>query len=187
MIYYIAKSFLFIEKVFSRFKMLLLRHLFLKVGKNFIFNPNDSFTYHSISAGDDVYIGPGAKFSATYSKIVLGSKILIGPNVTIMGGDHNASIIGTYIYDVKLEEKRPEDDQPVIIEDDVWVGCGAIILKGVTIGQGAVIAAGAVVTHSIPPYSNVGGVPAKVIKSRFEQNDLLKHKKLIKKLNLSLK
>lgn len=55
----------------------------------------------------------------------------------------------------------------IIVSDDVWIGQGAIILSGVKVGQGAVIAAGAVVTSDVPPYAIVGGVPAKVIKYRF--------------------
>ena len=60
-------------------------------------------------------------------------------------------------------------DQPVVIEDDVWVGANVTILKGVTIGHGSVVAAGAVVTKSCPPYSIIGGVPAKVLRKRFEE------------------
>lgn len=60
-------------------------------------------------------------------------------------------------------------DQPVVIEDDVWVGANVTILKGVTIGHGSVVAAGAVVTKSCPPYSIIGGVPAKVLRKRFEK------------------
>ena len=66
-------------------------------------------------------------------------------------------------------------DQPVVIEDDVWVGANVTILKGVTIGHGSVVAAGAVVTKSCPPYSIIGGVPAKLIKMRFTDDDIKEH------------
>ena len=56
----------------------------------------------------------------------------------------------------------------IIVEDDVWIGCRVTVLSGVHIGQGAVVAAGALVTKDVPPYAIVGGVPAKVIKYRFE-------------------
>lgn len=99
------------------------------------------------------------------------------PNVTIIGGDHNASMIGRFMYEV--EEKLPENDLPVIIEDDTWIGTGVIILKGVTVGSGAIIAAGSVVTKDVEPYSITGGVPAKLIKMRFQDQDLEKHKRLL--------
>ena len=76
-------------------------------------------------------------------------------------------------------EKRPEDDLGVVIEDDVWVGTRAIILHGVTIGRGAVVAAGAVVAKNVPPYSIVGGVPAKVIKFRWDVATILEHELLL--------
>ena len=66
------------------------------------------------------------------------------------------------------DEKLPENDLDVVFEGDNWIGASAIILKGVTIGKGSVIAAGSVVTKSIEPYTIVGGVPAKTIKKRFE-------------------
>lgn len=61
----------------------------------------------------------------------------------------------------------------IIVNDDVWIGDSALILSGVEIGQGAVIAAGAVVTEDVPPYAVVGGVPAKIIKYRF-RDDVIK-------------
>jgi len=79
-----------------------------------------------------------------------------GSNVTIIGGDHNASVVGKFMYDYEVQEKRPEDDQDVIIEDDVWIGTGAIILKGVRLGRGSIVAAGALVRKDVLPYTIVG-------------------------------
>ena len=73
--------------------------------------------------------------------------------------------------DVSDNEKLPNNDLPVVIEDDVWCGANVTILKGVTIGHGSVVAAGAVVTKSFPPYSIIGGVPAKLIKMRFSKGE----------------
>lgn len=173
------KFLLLIASIFRRLKMICLKPLFKKYGSGFVFDPNDHFSYQTISVGNDVYIGPGANFSASVSSITLGNKIMFGPNVTIMGGDHNTSVVGAYMFDVK--EKLPENDLPVVVEDDVWVGCGAIILKGVTIETGAIVAAGALVTKSVPAYSIVGGVPAKVIGMRFTEEELVKHKMIIGK------
>ena len=90
-----------------------------------------------------------------------------------MGGNHNTTTIGKYMFDV--EEKLPENDLPVIIEDDVWIGTGVIILKGVTIGTGSIVAAGAVVTKNVESYTIVAGIPAKIVKRRFESDILQKH------------
>lgn len=73
-------------------------------------------------------------------------------------------------YDIKHDY-----DQDIIIEEDVWCGANVTILKGVTIGRGSIIAAGAVVTKNIPPYSIACGVPAKVIKKRMSDEDILIH------------
>ena len=104
--------------------------------------------------------------------------MIFGPHPTIITGDHRIDVIGKYIMDSK--EKLPENDAPVIIEDDVWTGANVTILKGVTIGRGSVIAAGAVVTKSFPPYSIIGGVPAKLIKMRFTPEEIEEHEGLIK-------
>jgi len=78
-------------------------------------------------------------------------------------------------------EKRPEDDRDIVFEGDNWIGANVTIPKGVTIGEGSVIAAGAVVTKDVPSYSIVGGVPAKVIKMRFSEEELAEHKRLLQK------
>ena len=79
------------------------------------------------------------------------------------------------MYDVHT--KRLEDDQDVIIEDDIWVGSRAVILKGVRIGRGSIIAAGAIVNKDVPPYTIVAGVPAKVVHRRFDIETIIIHER----------
>ena len=133
------------------------------------------FTYRNVTIGNDVYIGPHALFLCTESQIFIGNKVLFGPHVTIIGGDHRITDVGRFIYDVL--DKHPEDDQDVHIEDDVWIGTNTTLLKGVTVGRGAVVAAGALVTKDVPPYAIVGGVPAKVLKYRFTPEQIQGHER----------
>ena len=133
------------------------------------------FTYRNLTIGNDVYIGPHALFLCTESQIFIGNKVLFGPHVTIIGGDHRITDVGRFIYDVL--DKHPEDDQDVHIEDDVWIGTNTTLLKGVTVGRGAVVAAGALVTKDVPPYAIVGGVPAKVLKYRFTPEQIQEHER----------
>lgn len=162
-------------KVYRRLLMYVLRPLFREYGKKVLFDPFGEYTFKNIILGNDVLIGGGVSFIAALTTITIGDRVMFGPNVTIRGGNHNTSQIGRFMVDVK--EKRPEDDQPVVIAGDVWVGAGATILKGVTVGRGAIVAAGAVVTKDVPPYSVVAGVRAKVIKMRFSVDDIVEHEK----------
>lgn len=127
--------------------------------------------------GEYVTIGPRALIYCTSSKVIFKKKIVVGPGLTIIAGDHNFTEVGKFICD--QHHKSPEDDQDVIIESDVWIGCNVTILKGVTIGRGSAVAAGAVVTRSCPPYSIIGGVPAKVIKQRFTTEEIVKHESIL--------
>lgn len=162
------------RNLWCRLKMLLLRPAFRSYGKHFIFDPDGHYTFKNIEVGDDVSIGAGAILMATESRIMIGKKVMFGPKVMVIGGNHNTSVLGRFMYDVK--EKRPEDDQDVVIEDDVWVGSGATILKGVRLGRGSIVAAGAVVNREVLPYTIVGGTPANIISARFEDlGMILKH------------
>ncbi len=173
----LAQIYLLGRKAIRRILMVVLRSHFKSHGKNFKFDPFGSYSFKTISVGSDVFIGSGACLHASQSEIIIGNKVMFGPNVTIMGGDHNSSEIGVYMFDQK--RKRPEDDQPVVIEDDVWIGTGVIVLKGVTVGTGSIIAAGALVNQDVPPYSVVGGIPAKKIRARFSEEDLKRHLELL--------
>lgn len=126
-----------------------------------------------IEMGDNVSIGPYAVLYAIYRKIIFGNNILLGPHVTIVNGDHSIRKVGVTIF--QNQEKLPQDDADVIIEDDVWIGANVTILKGVTIGRGCVIAAGAVVTKDIPPYVVAGGVPAQTLTHRFTIAQIKEH------------
>ena len=92
--------------------------------------------------------------------ITIGNYVHTGANVVMLGFNH-----GFYTRDIPTKE-QDYFDAPIVIEDDVWIGAGAIILAGVTIGKGAIIGAGAVVNRDIPSYAIAGGVPARVIKER---------------------
>lgn len=157
----------------NRLVRFFLRSSFRKCGKNVKFNHKDTLTYRNISVGNDVYIAPGAVFLSSDSEIFIGNKVLFGPNVTIITGDHPIDLRGKYIYDIT--EKKEGEDLPVAIEDDVWVGTGAIILKGVTLRRGAIVAAGAVVTKDVPAYAIVGGIPAKIIRYRGSHSEITEH------------
>lgn len=153
--------------------------LFQSCDNSVIFTPLDSIFEgcENISIGNETYIGPKALFYSTNAQLIIGKKVVFGPSVTIITGDHRTDVIGKYIKDVT--QKLPENDKDVIIEDDVWIGTNVTILKGVTIGCGSIIAAGAVVTKSFPPYSIVGGCPAKLLKKRFSDKEIIEHENIL--------
>jgi len=109
-----------------------------------------------LTLGDNVYINYGCSIAAMQS-VHIGSGAHIGPYVFIMDNDFH-----------RLEPERRDEmppSAPIYIGDNVWLGARAIILRGVTIGDGSVVAAGSVVSRDVPPRSIVGGVPAKLIGS----------------------
>lgn len=133
----------------------------------------------NLSVGDGTSIPKGSVFYCTEAPLTIGKKVVFGPRPTIITGDHRIDVIGKHIIDVTIDEKLPENDLPVSIEDGCWIGANVTILKGVTIGRGSVVAAGAVVTKSFPPYSIIGGVPAKLIKMRFTPEQIAEHERLV--------
>lgn len=130
----------------------------------------------SIKIGRKVQLHRGVKLSAwgneCYSEIVIGNNTSIGDRTEIHAGKRVEIGSGCNIaWDVCIMDRDyhkfnslTEEIKPVMIKDNVWIGCKSIILKGVTIGEGAVVAAGSVVTKDVPPKTLVGGNPAKVIK-----------------------
>lgn len=114
----------------------------------------------SIRIGNHVRINQGAVVVAA-SSVQIGDDTLIGEYVSIRDADHGMQP-GT---PMRLQE---QNSKPIAIGSDVWIGRGAIVLKGVTIGDGAVVAANSVVTKDVPPMTVVAGVPARTVKTRDE-------------------
>ena len=96
----------------------------------------------------------------------------------INGGIHPLDWVSLYPFRIKwkmkgaLEDGTPASKGPIHVENDVWLGTGSTILSGVTIGNGAIIMAGSIVTKDVPPYTIVGGVPAKIVKRRFNDEEI---------------
>ena len=166
------------DKIWTPFYKRRMKHC----GKGVYIRPtcSDFKGLWNLSVGDGSSIPKGATFYCTGAPLTIGRKVIFGPKPTIITGDHRIDIIGKYIIDVTDEDKLPENDLPVVIEDDVWCGANVTILKGVTIGHGSVVAAGAVVTKSFPPYSIIGGVPAKLLKMRFTPEQIEEHERKLK-------
>lgn len=149
-------------------------------GERVFFSPADSiFLYENMYVGNDVHIGYHADMVASRSRIVIGDHVVFGPHVSIRGGDHRTDVVGKFVDQVNDDMKLPENDQDVIFEGDNWIGMNVTVLKGVTIGRGCIVAAGAVVKKSTPRYSIVGGVPAKVLKMRFTPEQITEHEAIL--------
>ncbi|KQL36093.1 MULTISPECIES: CatB-related O-acetyltransferase [Bacillaceae] len=113
-------------------------------------------------------------------KLIIGNYVCIASGVIIlMGGNHNhhSEWITVYPFMEQIETSyEPKGD--TIIENDAWIGMNAMIMPGVTIGEGAIVAAGSVVSKDVPPYTIVGGNPAKEIKKRFTDKEIEKLKEM---------
>ncbi len=121
-----------------------------------------------ISLGHHVQFGSNCIVMCSAS---IGNYVLMAENVALIGRhDHRIDVVGKEIWN-----SGRGDSSRVVIEDDVWLGHGAIVLSGVTIGSGAVVAAGAVVTKDVPPFAIVAGNPARVIKMRFNEEQIALH------------
>jgi acetyltransferase-like isoleucine patch superfamily enzyme len=144
-------------------------------------NSENSF---GLEIGRKTMIARNVQLAAKGGRIKLGENIGIGSNCVVHAGRSNLVQIGNnviiapYVYiggtryhynrlDIPMVEQGTDPQGGVIIGDDVWIGAGAVIVDGIKIGSHAIVGAGAVVTKDVPGYSIVGGVPAKIISSRY--------------------
>lgn len=112
----------------------------------------------SVFIGDSVYIGRGAEFNII-DRITIENQVMIASGAKFVDHDHG-------IDRLKIIGKHPGKSAPIILQENCWIGANVIVLKGVTVGQGAVVAAGSVVIHSIPAFEIWAGIPAKKIGER---------------------
>ena len=140
---------------------------FLKNGRIKVILREKSFIYEDViiqgcgtlTLGKRSWIGYRSVIGVNES-IEIGNDVMIAYNVNIIDTNHDFSRTDIPMMTQGIVTK------PIRIEDDVWIGSKAVILSGVTIGKGSIIAAGTVVTKSVPPYSVVGGVPSRILYSR---------------------
>jgi len=147
--------------VFKKIRFLVCRPLFASCGEN-VNVEHRAFFYsgNNISIGNNSGIGINANLCG---KISIGSDVMMGRDVIIRTCNHCFSRT-----DIPMTQQGFKEEKPVSISNDVWIADRVIILAGVHVGEGAIIAAGSVVTHDVPSYAVVAGMPAKVIRMRKE-------------------
>ena len=154
-----------IFRIIPGFEGFFLRWLFLKLACAKMGRMGNIYTgvrivhAYGLTVGDKVNINHGTYIDGR-GGVEIGDFVLMGPGVKIITSNHQIDHISGPITDQPCQLKE------VKIEEDVWLGAGAIVLPGVTIGRGGVVAAGSVVTEDIPPFSIVGGAPAREIRKR---------------------
>lgn len=146
--------------VFDAFKSLVLRCLGAEVGKRAIYYPGLwIMPGRNLTLGDDVDLAHGVLIT-TAGGVKIGDRTMIGYRAQILSANHVIPPKPQRLYDAG------DIYAAVDIKNDAWIGGSSIILPGVTIGEGAVVAAGSVVTKDVPPYTIVAGCPARIIRTR---------------------
>lgn len=138
------------------------------------------FDMNSVKVGKETYGAVRILNWGINQKLIIGNYCSIAQEVMfILNADHFINHLSTFPFKAKILSGEVEgvSKGDIVVDDDVWIGYRATIMSGVHIGQGAVVAAGAVVTKDVPPYAIVGGVPARILKYRFPEdirNELIK-------------
>lgn len=147
-------------KVFDDYRYLLLKLAGIEIGGRCqVWGP---LTIRPIGGAKNIKIGKGSflnteiRFGVPDASVTIGENVQIGPRVLFETVDHGLVF--------KPNEGRGAWSKPIVVQDEVWVGAGAIITQGVTIGRGAVVAAGSVVNKDVDAHTVVGGVPAKFLR-----------------------
>lgn len=154
---HLPESFFWINLGQKQIRAFCGKLILAKCGKHVNIEKGAAFP-SSVELGDYSGIGIRAQING---KVIIGNDVMMGPDVCIYVRNHEHSRI-----DIPMDRQGFTAEKPVVIEDDVWIGARVIILPGVHIGTGAILAAGAVVTKNVPDYAVVGGNPARILKMR---------------------
>jgi len=144
----------------------------------------DNPAYKTYEIGEWTYGVPAVLFDGYGATLKIGKFCSIAAGTTILlAGEHRMDWVTTFPFNGLVKEAMKYHDRPytkgdVVIGNDVWIALNAMILSGVTIGNGAVVAAGSVVTRDVPAYAIVGGNPARLIRYRFEPHVIDKLQKM---------
>lgn len=164
------------NKAYSIFEFYLFFIRFRRRNKHNNTVPKCKFYLDDVSVGKFTYGELDIKTFCPEAdeKLIIGNYVSIASEVKfILGGNHQINTFSTFPLKASFTNNDflidASSKGPIIVEDEVWIGFGAIILSGVKIGRGAIIAAGAVVTKDVPAFSVVGGNPARIIKFRFNE------------------
>ena len=150
------------------------RSAFGYLADNVVLTPPIWASFKNVYIYENVGIGPNCKISTPNTKVIIKGRCAIASDFTIHAGNH-ARVLGKWVTDINESNKPAGYDKDVIIDYDVWIGSRVTILSGVHVGRGATIAAGAVVSRDVPPYSVVGGVPARFIKFNWTIDEIIAH------------
>lgn len=146
--------------IFDRYRAVLYRLAGLRVGKgSTIYGPVSVRPYggcRCITIGADTFLNVDTAFTVVYDGVRIGDRVQIGPRVAFETMGHGL------VYEPG--KGRGRTSAAIVVEDEVWIGANAVILQGVTIGRGSVVAAGAVVNRNVAPNTLVGGVPARPLR-----------------------
>lgn len=161
------------SKIQSFFRLYLFRRAWRRKNSHNTTIAANTFDLDAVTVGKHSYGAIRVLNWGKKERLSIGNFCSIAQNVMfILNADHYTDRISTFPFQVKMQlnggDLEGVSRGDITVDDDVWIGYSATILSGVHIGQGAVIAAGAVVTRDVPPYAIVGGVPAKVLKYRFD-------------------
>ncbi|MFK8047173.1 MAG: DapH/DapD/GlmU-related protein [Halioglobus sp.] len=152
--------------LFDRFRYLFLKAAGVKIlGKCTIWGDltiRPIGGAQNIEIGEGTFINTGVRFGVPGATVTIGENVQIGPRVMFETASHGLEYIAG--------KGRGTSTRPIVVEDEVWIGGGAIICQGVTIGRGSVVAAGAVVVEDVASHIVVGGVPAKTIRKVSESH-----------------
>lgn len=161
----------FLMNFFLKYRLFKFRRCWKKKNTHNLTTVNCVFSLETVTVGDNTYGELNVITFRNVTKLIIGSCCSIGQKVYfILDAGHAMNRISTYPFKTALlnvENEEATSKGNIVIEDDVWIGFGSIIMSGVHIGRGAVIAAGSVVTKDVPPYAIVGGNPSKIIRYRF--------------------